>query len=418
MLYQVGGCLPSRVLRCGADLQLESSEKEEAVKITDIKTLVVNARMRNWVFVKIETDTAGLYGWGEATMEWKTRAVVGCVEDFKPMLLGRDPTRIEFLWQVMYRHSFFRLGTIGTTAMAGIEQACWDILGKSLGVPVYKLLGGSVRDKVRMYTHLGGGEMKAVYETFEAGPLTERAAEILESGYRALKVVCVPYSQSLMGLAAVKHFAAIMGKLRDSVGDEVDLMVDFHGRTTTGQAIEYIRAIEDLHPFFCEEPVPPEQPDALLEVRRSVRVPIATGERLATRWEFRRVCELQACHVLQPDLSHCGGLLEARKIASLGEAYLMGIAPHNPNGPVANAVALHFDLATPNFLIQEDMLGDVPWRFDVVQTKLRSENGFWLPLDQPGLGVEIDEGEARKHPFEQEILEQMVFHPDGSVAEW
>jgi galactonate dehydratase len=388
------------------------------MKITEIKTLVVNARMRNWIFVKVETDQPGLHGWGEATLEWKTRAVVGCVEDFKPMLLGRDPTRIEFLWQMMYRHSFWRLGAIGMTAVSGIEQACWDILGKSLGVPVYKLLGGRVRDKVRMYTHLGGGEMKAVYETDEMGPLVERARAVLAKGYTAVKVVLVPLSQPLMGLPAVKHFASMIGRLREAVGDDVDVMIDFHGRTTTGQAIEYIRAVEEFHPLFCEEPVPPEQPDALLEVRRSVRVPIATGERLVTRWDFRRVCELQACHVLQPDLSHCGGLLEARRIASLGETYLMGVAPHNPNGPIANAVALHFDLATPNFLIQEDMLADVPWRFDVVKTHLRSEAGYWLPPEDPGLGVEVDEDEARKHPFQQEILEQVVFHEDGSVAEW
>jgi galactonate dehydratase len=388
------------------------------MKITDIKTVVVNAQMRNWVFVKVETDQAGLYGWGEGTLEWKTRAVTGCVEDLKPMLVGRDPTRIEFLWQIMYRHSFWRLGVIGTTALSAIEQACWDILGKELGVPVYRLLGGRVRDRVRMYTHLGMGEMKAVYETFEAGPLIDRAHAVIEKGYRALKVVIVPYSQALTGLPAVRHFAAMMQKLREAVGPEIDIMVDFHGRTTTGQAIEYIRAIEEYHPLFCEEPVPPENADALLEVRRSVRVPIATGERLATRWEFRRVCELQACHVLQPDLSHCGGLLEARKIASVGETYLMGVAPHNPNGPIANAAALHFDLATPNFLIQEDMLGDVPWRFDVVQADLRSEEGHWLPPDKPGLGVEVNEAEARKHPFEQEVMEQLTFHADGSVAEW
>ena len=162
------------------------------MKITDIKTLVVNAVMRNWVFVKVETDEPGLYGWGEATLEWKTRGVVGCVEDFKPMLLGRDPTRIEFLWQILYRHSFWRIGAIGMTALSGIEQACWDILGKSLGVPVYKLLGGRVRDRVRMYTHLGGGEMKAVYETAEAGPLIERARSVIEKGYSAVKVVMTP----------------------------------------------------------------------------------------------------------------------------------------------------------------------------------------------------------------------------------
>jgi galactonate dehydratase len=388
------------------------------MKIVNISTVVVNARMRNWIFVKVQTDVAGLHGWGEATLEWKTQAVVGCIEDLKPMLAGRDPARIEFLWQILYRHSFFRLGIIGMTAISGIEQACWDILGKSLGVPVCQLLGGRVRDKVRMYTHLGGGESKSVYESFEIGPITDRAMAVLKQGYTALKVVFVPYSRPLEGARAIQHLAGLMKDLRGAVGDDIDLMLDFHGRTTTGQAIQYIRAIEEFHPLFCEEPVPPENPDALLEVRRSVSVPLATGERLVTRWEFRRLCELQACHVLQPDLSHCGGLMEARRIAGIAEMYFMGMAPHNPNGPVANAAALHFALSTPNFLIQEDMLGDVPWRFDVVNTEMKSERGYWLTLDTPGLGIEVNEREAAKHPFKQEILQQMIFHEDGSVAEW
>ena len=388
------------------------------MKIVDITTVVVNARMRNWIFVKVQTDTPGLHGWGEATMEWKTRAVIGCVEDLKLMLIGRDPTRISFLWQILYRHSYFRLGAIGMTAISGIEQACLDVLGKSLGVPVYKLLGGKVRDKVRMYTHLGGGETKAVYESFESNQVIERALAVREQGYTAMKVVFVPYSRPLEGIPAVKHFAKLVGDLRTAMGDDIDVMIDFHGRTTTGQAIQYINAIEEFHPLFCEEPVPPEQPDALLEVRRSVKVPIATGERLVTRWEFRRICELQACHVLQPDLSHCGGLMEARRIADMGETYFMGVAPHNPNGPIANAAALHFALSTPNFLIQEDMLGDVPWRFDVVESAIEKRDGYWLPLETPGLGIEVNEREAAKHPFEQENLQQMIFHEDGSVAEW
>ena len=388
------------------------------MKIADISTVVVNACMRNWIFVKVQTDVDGLHGWGEATMEWKTRAVVGCIEDLKPMIIGRDPTRIEYLWQILYRHSYFRLGAIGMTAISGIEQACWDILGKSLGQPVYKLLGGRVRDKVRMYTHLGGGESKSVYESFESGAVIERALSVREQGYTALKVVFVPYSRPLEGVPAVRHFSKLTADLRAAVGEDVDIMIDFHGRTTTGQAIQYIQAIEEFRPLFCEEPVAPENPDALLEVRRSVRVPIATGERLATRWEFRRVCELQACHILQPDLSHCGGLMEAKRIAGMGEMYFMGVAPHNPNGPVANAAALHFALSTPNFLIQEDMLGDVPWRFDVVQTDMKREAGYWLPLETPGLGIEVDEREAAKRPFQQEPLQQSVFHHDGSAAEW
>ena len=388
------------------------------MKIVDIKTVVVNARMRNWVFVKVQTNVPGLHGWGEATMEWKTRAVTGCVEDLKPMLLGRDPARIDFLWQILYRHSYFRLGAIGMTAISGIEQACCDILAKSLGVPAYQLLGGKVRDKVRMYTHLGGGETKAVYESFASDQVIERALAVREQGYTALKVVFVPYSRALEGVPAVKHFARLVEDLRTAVGDDIDIMIDFHGRATTGQAIQYINAIEEFRPLFCEEPVPPENPDALLEVRRSVNVPIATGERLVTRWEFRRVCELQACHVLQPDLSHCGGLREARRIADLGETYFMGVAPHNPNGPIANVAALHFALSTPNFLIQEDMLSDVPWRFDVVETAIERKHGHWLPLETPGLGIEVNETEAAKHPFVQEDLQQMIFHADGSVAEW
>lgn len=388
------------------------------MKIEDIKTVVVNAGMRNWIFVKVQTDVPGLHGWGEATMEWKTRAVTGCIEDLKPMIVGRDPRRLDHLWQILYRHSYFRLGSIGMTAISGIEQACCDILGKSLGIPVYQLLGGKVRDKVRMYTHLGSGEIKAVYESFESKRIIDLARAVCEQGYTAVKLVCVPYSRPLEGLPAVKHFARLIGDLRAAVGDEIDLMIDFHGRTTTAQAIAYINAIEEFHPLFCEEPVPPENPDALLEVRKNVKVPIATGERLATRWEFRRICELQACHVLQPDLSHCGGLREARRIADLGETCYMGVAPHNPNGPIANAAALHFALSTPNFLIQEDMLGDVPWRFDVVETDIERKDGHWLPLETAGLGVEVNEREAAKHPFVQEVLQQMIFHPDGSVAEW
>ena len=388
------------------------------MKIENIKTVVVNAGMRNWIFVKVQTDVPGLHGWGEATLEWKTRAVTGCIEDLKPMILGRDPTRVDFLWQILYRHSYFRLGSIGMTAISGIEQACCDILAKSLGVPVYKLLGGKVRDKVRMYTHLGLGETKAVYESLESSQIVERAHAVREQGYTALKVVCVPFSRPIEGIPPVNHFAKVIGDLRHAVGDQVDIMIDFHGRTTTGQAIQYINAIEEFRPLFCEEPVPPENSDAMLEVRRTVKVPIATGERLATRWQFRRICELQACHILQPDLSHCGGLREARRIADMGETYYMGVAPHNPNGPVANAAALHFALSTPNFLIQEDMLGDVPWRFEVVETEIQRKDGYWLPLETPGLGIEVSERAAAKHPFAQETLQQMTFHVDGSVAEW
>lgn len=388
------------------------------MKITEIRTVVVNAQMRNWVFVKVETDQDGLTGWGEASLEWKTRAVAGAVEDLKPFILGEDPTRIEHIYQKLYRQPFFRPGVIGMSAISGIEQACWDILGKVLGVPVYKLLGGAVRDKVRMYTHLGGGDMSAVYASFDPSRVIDLAREVVGRGYTAVKVVFVPYSEPLMGVPPVKKFAEVMRRLREAVGDEVDIMIDFHGRTYPATAIDYIHAVTEHRPYFCEEPVPQENIDALAEVKRAVRVPIATGERLVTRHQFREVLEKQAAHVIQPDLCHCGGLLEAKKIAAMAEAYYVGVAPHNPLGPVANAAALHFALSTPNFLIQEDMLTDVPWRWEVVESALRTERGYWLPTEEPGLGIRVNEREAAKHPYVQEPLTSAVYAPDGAVLDW
>ncbi len=389
------------------------------MKITNIKSVVVNAEMRNWVFCKVETDVPGLWGWGEASLEWKSRSLVAAIDDMAPMVIGEDPQRIEHLYQKMYRQSFWRLGVIGMSAISAIEQALWDIRGKELGVPVYQLLGGRVRDKVRMYTHLGGGNMKAVYETFEVEPLIDLARQVVASGYTAVKVVFVPYSEPLEGPAVVKRFAAMMGALREALGDEIDIMVDFHGRTYPAMAIQYINAIEEFSPYFCEEPVPPENVEALLEVRQSTRVPIATGERLVTRHQFRPIFEQRACHVIQPDLCHCGGLMEAKKIAAMAEVYQMGVAPHNPLGPVANAAALHFALSTPNFIIQEDMLTDVPWRWDVVNSELETKDGYWLPCEAPGLGIEVDEQEAAKHPFQQEVMHSTTIRAkDGAVLDW
>jgi galactonate dehydratase len=389
------------------------------MKITDVKTVVVNAEMRNWVFAKVETDVPGLFGWGEASLEWKTRSLVGTIEDMKQMVIGEDPRNIEHIYQKMYRQSFWRMGVIGMSAISAIEQGLWDIAGKDLGVPVYRLLGGKVREKVRMYTHLGGGNMKAVYETIEVAPHIDHAQKSDANGYTAIKVVLVPYSEPLEGPATVKRFAHMFQKLREAMGDQIDIMVDFHGRAYPAMAIQYINAIEEFSPYFCEEPVPPENVPAMVEVRQATRVPIATGERLVTRHQFREVFEKRACHVIQPDLCHCGGLLEAKKIAAAAEVYQMGVAPHNPLGPVANAAALHFALSTPNFLIQEDMLTDVPWRWDVVKSHLKTENGYWLPCEEPGLGIEVDEKAAAKHPFKQEVMHSLTIRAkDGAVLDW
>jgi galactonate dehydratase len=392
------------------------------MKITAIRTVVCNAEMRNWVFVRVETNEPGLYGWGEASLEWKTRSVAGAVEDFVPMLLGEDPTRIEHIYQKLYRQSFWRVGVIGMSAISAIEQACWDILGKSLGVPVYKLLGGAVRDRVRMYTHLGGGDMKAVYESqLAADPqvFVDRALEVVARGYNAVKVLITPPTESLNSIAAYKYAERMMEALRLAVGDGVDIMVDCHGRHSLANALEFCRVLAPYRPYFVEEPVPPENVDVMAEVRRMSPVPIATGERRVTRYEFRELFEKQACHVIQPDLCHCGGLWEAKKIAAMAEVYTMGVAPHNPLGPIANAVALHFDLSTPNFLIQEDMLSDVPWRWEVVRHSLRSEGGYWLPSDAPGLGIDVDEGAAARHPFQQEVIHSNTVRAhDGAILDW
>jgi galactonate dehydratase len=390
--------------------------------ITRLQTVVVNAQMRNWVFVKVETSVPGLIGWGEASLEWKTRSVVGAIQDFEPMVRGEDPTRIEHIYQKLYRQSFWRTGVIGLSAISAIEQACWDILGKILNQPVYKLLGGAVRDRVRMYTHLGGGEMRAVYESQGSNDpklFADRAMEVIAKGYTAVKVLLTPPTEVLNSIAEYRQAAAIMEALRLAVGDEVDIMIDCHGRHSLGNALEFCRVLAPYRPFFVEEPVPPENVDVLADIRAHSPVPIATGERLVTRFQFREIFEKLACHVIQPDLCHCGGLWEARKIAAMAEVYSMGVAPHNPLGPVANAAALHFDLATPNFLIQEDMVEDVPWRWEVVEQKPKSERGYWLIPDQPGLGIEVNETAAARHPFAQEVIHSMTVRArDGAILDW
>jgi len=247
----------------------------------------------------------------------------------------------------------------------------------------------------------------------------DRALEVVSRGYNAVKVLITPPTESLNPIAAYKYSERMMEALRRAVGDSVDIMVDCHGRHSLANALEFCRVLAPYRPFFVEEPVPPENVDVMAEVRRGSTVPIATGERRVTRFEFRELLEKQACHVIQPDLCHCGGLWEAKKIAAMAEVYTMGVAPHNPLGPIANAVALHFDLSTPNFLIQEDMLADVPWRWDVVRHTLQSEAGYWLPNDTPGLGIDVDETAAARHPFEQEVIHAMTVRAhDGAVLDW
>lgn len=390
------------------------------MKITAIKTTVVNAEMRNWIFVKVETDVPGLYGWGEATLEWKTRAVVGAVADLEPLLIGRDPRDIEQAVRIMTKHSFWTMGSIGTTAISGIEVALWDILGKELGVPVWRLLGGKTHDYIKVYTHLGLGDMKSVYETMQVEPLKERALEVVEKGYKALKVVFIPYTHYTTTVRGVDHVGELMAGLREAVGDDVEIMVDFHGRPASASAaLDYINALAPSRPLFVEEPVPPTDPELMAQVTSRSPVPVATGERLIGRQEFGPLFRARALHIAQPDIAHTGGLSEAKKIAAAAETAGVGIAPHNPLGPIAGVTALHFDIATPNFVIQEEMSGAVPWYDEVVDSPIRRVDGAWQIPDRPGLGVEVNEAVAAKHPFEQEVMHAThAVLPDGTIVDW
>jgi len=390
------------------------------MRIIAVQSIVVNAELRNWIFVKVTSDS-GLIGWGEATLEWKTRAVTGCIEDLAPLLLGEDPRNITRLHEIMVKHSFWRLGAIGKSAVSGIDIALWDILGQSLGVPVWQLLGGRVRDRVKIYTHLGMGSSDAVYGTTETAPLLDRAAEVVRNGWQALKVVFIPYHNFSVSLAQIDNVADMMSALRECVGDAVDIMVDFHGRPPNGQAaLQLIHALEPARPLFVEEPLPPGEIEALAQLRQRVECPIATGERLVAQSEFEPLFHRRAIDIAQPDLCHCGGFTEARRIAESAAIAGIGIAPHNPLGPIAGMAALHLDFAMPNFVIQEKMQA-VPWFFTVVPDQPPQEDGFWKIPNKPGLGVAVDEKEAAKHPYQPEsvsVIQKARSGEDGTIVNW
>ena len=392
------------------------------MKITDIQVLCCHARMRNWIFVKVITDQPGLYGWGEATLEWHTRAVCGAIEDLKPLLIGADPTRIEYLWQTMYRQHFWHSnGIVRATAVAGVDIALWDILGKVAGLPCHRLWGGPVRDYVRLYCHLGGGRMESFYETAiaEAERFADLAEQAVDAGFSAFKCMAVPPTMPIEGLAPLKAAAACVQAMRERVGDSIDIMVDCHARPSPAMGLKFAQALDPYGLYFLEEPCWPEQPEALAHIAASVATPIATGERLTSLEQFQRMFALRGCSVAQPDITHCGGLSVARRIAALAEASRIALAPHNPQGPVSTAASLQLGFAEPSYVICESVHEDVPWRADVVEEGFRIDSGTRTvrPGAGPGLGIELNEREIAKHPFEQE-LPQRVFYRDGGVGDW
>jgi galactonate dehydratase len=391
------------------------------LKITAIKTVVVHAIHRNWIFVKVETSEPGLYGWGEATLEWKTKAVLGAIEDLSRFVIGEDPHRIEHLAQTMRRFSFWPLGSIGLTALSAIEHALWDIKGKDLGVPVWQLLGGRVRDHVRVYTHLLQGRQDRPIVNDDIEGFCDAVQETVELGYNAIKLGLIPYVGYDAPLVAVKHTEKLAAAVRERVGNSIDILTDFHGRPDSVQAAKaFIDAIAPIKPMFVEEPIQPGDAEALALLSRQVDCPLATGERLFTPVEYAELARLRAVTYIQPDLAHCGGLSGGRRIAAIAEAASMGVMPHNPMGPVAGAVALQFAVSTPSFVIQEEAVGLAPWYRDICQTyPLDLRDGGWSVPDAPGLGIEIDEAEAARHPFEQEVIPALnAILPDGRIANW
>ena len=374
--------------------------------ISEVRPFVLGAGGKNITIVRVRTDD-GLEGIGEGTINYRVRAIHGAVQDFAMYLVGKDASQIERHWQALYRNSFFRGGPIQMTALSAIEQALWDIRGKALGVPVWDLLGGAARDRIATYTH-GGGRNPQV--------AAERCLALVEEGHRAIKLGIPGAVEPVLDERAVGATVAIVRAVRDAVGPDVKLMVDCHAKPTPPVAM---RLAAELAPFgllFLEEPLPPENVDALATVARASLVPVATGERLFTRWGFREVVEKQAAAVLQPDLGHCGGILEARKIAALAETYYASVAPHNPRGPGVTMASLHVAAGTPNFLIQE-IVHDDPLREEMLVEPLRVENGF-VPLPAaPGLGLRFDEALAARFPYDPKDTP----HPtlaDGAVADW
>jgi galactonate dehydratase len=392
------------------------------MKITGIETLVCNARMRNWVFVKVLTDQPGLIGWGEATLEWHTRSVVAAVEDMVPLLVGEDPTRPEYLWQMMYRQHFWHgHGIVRATAMAGIDLALWDIVGKVAGMPVSKLFGGPVRDHVRTYCHLGGGKMEDFYQTpaDNAKRFGELALQAVDAGFTAFKSMAVPSTMALEGLKPVRAAEAAVAAMREAVGEDVDIMVDCHARPSPAMGLKFGKALDPYGLYFFEEPCWPECVEGLAMINAALTTPVASGERVTHLEGFRQLFEKRAVEVCQLDITHCGGLTSARRIAALAEAHRISLAPHNPQGPVSTAASLEFGFSQPSYIICETVHEDVPWRRDVVQEGFTVEERGRIvrPNTRPGLGITINEDEVRKHPFEQEILLR-EFGSDGSVIDW
>ncbi|MBO0811943.1 MAG: galactonate dehydratase [Microlunatus sp.] len=382
------------------------------MQITALETFLVEPR---WLFLAVRTD-AGITGWGEPIVEGRAATVAAAIEELSGYLIGKDPSPIEDHWQTLIKGGFYRGGPVLSSAVAGIDQALWDIKGKALGVPIHELLGGPVRQRQRVYGWIGGED---------PGRLAESALQRVEQGYNAVKMNGGGPMRALESRAEIRAIVDRVAAVRDAVGDAVDIGIDFHGRFSPALARVTCRALEPLNPLFVEEPVVPELQVDLARVTEATSIPIATGERLYSRWDFREVLRTGIA-VVQPDLSHAGGISECRRIAAAAEAYGVSLAPHCPLGPIAFASCLQLDFASPNAIIQETSLGihynagsaellDYlvdPGVFEFADSSIARLTG-------PGLGIEIDEDAVRKAAGSGHDWHNPVWrHADGSFAEW
>jgi galactonate dehydratase len=382
------------------------------VKITKLELFKVPPR---WLFLKIETDE-GITGWGEPVVEGKADTVAAAVMEMSDQIIGKDPMRIEDMFQVLYRGGFYRGGPILSSAISGIEQALWDIKGKFYNAPVYDLLGGACRDLTRVYSWIGGDRPSDVGES---------AKQQVKAGFTAVKMNATEELHYIDSIRKVDEAIARIAAVREAVGKDIGIGIDFHGRVHKSMAKIIVKELEPYRPMFIEEPVLPENNEALKEIARYTSCPIATGERMYTRWGFKELLAQGIVDIIQPDLSHAGGILETRKIAAMAEAYDIAIAPHCPLGPIALASCLQLDICSPNAFIQEQSLGiHYNQGSDLLDylkdpTVFQYEAGFVKNLTAPGLGIEINEEKVREmaaigHNWKNPIWRQ----EDGTVAEW
>lgn len=396
----------------GAKFLRENEEREKAVrgrdiqpmvgvgdklKITKVETLFVKPR---WLFLKIHTN-AGITGLGEPILEGRAKTVAAAIDELTPYLIGKDPRPVTHHWQAMYRHAFYRGGPILTSAISGVDQALWDIKGKALGVPVYELLGGPTRARVRVYAHAGTPDKikqrKAEgFTAFKTSLSSERPTRIIENK------------------AFIERIAHNFGELRAAIGDECDLAIDFHGSISQQNARLLIKALEPHQPMFIEEPVNCQEVDVMADIARGTHLPIATGERIFTKWGFREILEKKAATILQPDLCHAGGLTECRLIAGMAEAFYAAIAPHNPLGPIALAAGIHLAAAIPNFLCQEQStLGE-----GYLKQPFKVRDGYVDLPAGPGLGIELDDAAVASRLDHDWRNRETYDWDDGSVVDW